>query len=116
MEEADSDERHRREDRGVSNGLAHDGGDHGALPSVEMAPDATLPEVRDVSRGPSDDSAAASAGDSSMDCDIVSDEHDLEQFLNLHGQRRAARQAARGRFEDMIFLVSSLGHGGKSYR
>ena len=94
--------------------VAH--GDHGAWPSFEAAPKATPFEVRGASRGPSDESEPAPAGESSMDCFIVHDKLQPKQFLNLHGQRRAVRQAARARYEDMISLVSSLGHGGKSYR
>ena len=64
----------------------------------------------------SDDVAPAPVVELGMDCDVVHDEHDLKQLLNLHGQRRTIRQAARARYEDVISLVSSLVHDGKSYR
>ena len=51
-----------------------------------------------------------------MDCDVVHDEHDLKQLLDLHWQQNTIRLAARARYEDVISLVSSLGHDGRSYR
>ena len=49
--------------------------------------------------GSSDDTTPAPAAESSMDCDVVHDEHDLKQFLDMHGQQHAIRQAAKARYE-----------------
>ena len=52
--------------------------------------------------GSSDNMTPASVAESGMDCDVVHDEHDLKQFLDMHRQRRAFRQAAKTRHEDVI--------------
>ena len=66
--------------------------------------------------GSSDDMAPAPVVESGMDCDVAHDDHDLKQLLDVHGQRHTTRQAAGARYEDVISLVSSLGHDGRSYR
>ena len=64
----------------------------------------------------SDNSTPAPVAESGVDCDVGHDEHDIEQILDMHGQRRAIRQVAKARYDDVISLLSSFGHDGSRYR